>query len=98
MMAGNSLADDAGTVTLRLSLEGSQALIAIQDTGPGIPAQDLPRLFREFEQLDAGLARRNEGTGLGLALSRRLARLMNGEIAVESQLGSGSTFTFLLPL
>ena len=89
---------DHGSVTLALALEGSQARIKVQDTGPGIPAQDLPRLFREFEQLDAGLARRNEGTGLGLALSRRLARLMNGEIAVESQLGSGSTFTFLLPL
>ena len=89
---------ETGTVTLSLALEGAQARIAVQDTGPGIPAQDLPRLFREFEQLDAGLARRNEGTGLGLALSRRLAQLMNGDIVVESQPGRGSTFTFLLPV
>jgi PAS domain S-box-containing protein len=88
---------ETGSVLLRLSVAGSQARIAVQDTGPGIPARDLPRLFREFEQLDAGLARRNEGTGLGLALSRRLARLMNGDIVVESQPGLGSTFTFLLP-
>jgi signal transduction histidine kinase len=87
---------ETGTVTLRLSLEGDLARIAVQDSGPGISAQDLPRLFREFE-LDAGLARRNEGTGLGLALSRRLARLMNGDIVVESRPPLGSTFTFLLP-
>jgi PAS domain S-box-containing protein len=89
---------ETGTVTLSLSLEGPQARIAVQDTGPGISALDLPRLFREFEQLDAGLARRNEGTGLGLALSRRLAQLMNGDIVVASQPARGSTFTLLLPL
>jgi signal transduction histidine kinase len=89
---------EAGTVTLRLTLEAGRARVAVQDTGPGIAAQDLPRLFREFEQLDVGLSRRNEGTGLGLALSRRLARLMDGDIGVESQPGHGSTFTLTLPL
>jgi PAS domain S-box-containing protein len=89
---------ETGTITLSLSVDAGLATIAVQDTGPGIAAQDLPRLFREFEQLDVGLARRNEGTGLGLALSRRLARLMGGNIFVESQLGQGSTFIVILPL
>jgi signal transduction histidine kinase len=89
---------ETGTITLSLSLDAGLATIAVQDTGPGIAAQDLPRLFREFEQLDVGLARRNEGTGLGLALSRRLARLMGGNIFVESQLGRGSNFILILPL
>ena len=89
---------EQGSVTVRLSQEAGQARLAFQDTGPGIPAKDLPRLFREFEQLDEGLARRNEGTGLGLALSQRLARLMNGTIDVASEPGLGSTFTLSLPL
>jgi PAS domain S-box-containing protein len=89
---------ERGSVTARLSLAEGHAFLAVQDTGPGIPAKDLPRLFREFEQLDEGLARRNEGTGLGLALSRRLARLMNGTIEVASEPGLGSTFTLSLPL
>jgi signal transduction histidine kinase/integral membrane sensor domain MASE1 len=89
---------EAGSVTLSLDLEAVQARVAVQDTGPGIAALDLPRLFREFEQLDTGLARRSEGTGLGLALSRRLARLMGGDIVVASRPARGSTFTLLLPL
>ena len=88
---------EQGTVTLRLAPEGGHVRIAVHDTGPGIPESDLPRLFREFEQLDAGLARRSEGTGLGLALSRRLANLMGGDILVESRLQVGSVFTLILP-
>jgi PAS domain S-box-containing protein len=89
---------ETGTVTVRLSTDPSHATISVQDTGLGIAPHDLPRLFREFEQLDAGLARHSEGTGLGLALSRRLARLLKGDIVAESQLGQGSTFTLILPL
>ncbi len=89
---------EAGAIALRLSIGDGQALAAIQDTGPGIAEDDLPRLFREFEQLDVGLGRRNEGTGLGLALSQRLARLMGGDISVASTLGQGTTFTLALPL
>ncbi len=89
---------EQGTVTLELALEDHRARIVVRDTGPGIAEADLPRLFREFVQLDSGLARRSEGTGLGLALSRRLARLMDGNITVESRLGQGSAFTFSLPL
>ncbi len=89
---------EKGTVTLELALEDNRARITVRDTGPGMAEADLSRLFREFVQLDSGLARRSEGTGLGLALSRRLARLMDGNITVESRLGQGSAFTFSLPL
>ncbi len=88
---------ETGRVTVGIHLREAGVDVRVQDTGPGIAAQDLHRLFREFEQLDEGLARRNEGTGLGLALSRRLARLMNGDILAESEAGRGATFTLSLP-
>lgn len=67
---------------------------AVTDTGPGIAASDLQRLFEPFTQLDGSSTRRHGGTGLGLTISRRLAEIMGGTIAVDTQLGQGSTFTF----
>jgi PAS domain S-box-containing protein len=72
--------------------------IEVSDTGIGIADQDLSRLFTEFQQLDAGPGRQKEGTGLGLALTKRFAELHGGQVIVESSLGSGSTFTLRLPL
>ena len=66
------------------------------DTGPGIAAEDHERIFEEFQQTDARRKQR-EGTGLGLALSKRLVELHGGRIWVESELGKGSTFVFTLP-
>ncbi|WP_256376083.1 ATP-binding protein [Zoogloea sp. LCSB751] len=66
----------------------------VQDTGIGIPAADNAGLFALFEQGDGSSTRRYGGTGLGLALSRKLAHLMNGEIVVHSLPGAGSTFRF----
>ena len=66
------------------------------DTGPGIAAEDRERIFEEFQQTDAGIEQR-EGTGLGLALSKRLVELHGGRIWVDSELGRGSTFVFTLP-
>ena len=72
--------------------------IAVADTGIGIAKADLGRLFREFQQLDAGHGRQQEGTGLGLALTKRFAELHGGEVNVQSVPGKGSTFTLRLPV
>jgi signal transduction histidine kinase len=70
--------------------------VSVADTGPGIAVEDLKRIFEEFQQTEAGLQQR-EGTGLGLALSKRLVELHGGRIWVDSKLGRGSTFVFTLP-
>jgi two-component system, sensor histidine kinase and response regulator len=71
--------------------------LAVKDTGIGIKPEDLPRLFRDFEQLESGSARRHQGSGLGLALTKRFVELQGGAISVESEYGSGTTFSVVLP-
>ena len=89
---------DGGTVALRARREDDCLEIAVVDTGIGIAREDFAKLFKPLVQLDAGLARRHSGVGLGLALARRLAELHGGTIEVESEPGKGSTFTLRLPL
>ena len=78
-------------------LDPERLQFSVRDNGIGIKAEDLPRLFREFEQLDAGTARKYEGTGLGLALTKKFVEIQGGIITVESEYGKGSTFNVILP-
>lgn len=94
---------DAGSVTIELRLarapNGSTLLvIAVSDTGIGVPRSMRDALFEPFQQADSSITRRYGGTGLGLALSKRLTELMGGTIAVEDRPGGGSTFVVTLPL
>jgi PAS domain S-box-containing protein len=77
--------------------DASHLMLVVTDNGIGIKAEDMARLFTDFEQLDAGIARRHTGTGLGLALTRKLVELHGGTISVASEFGKGSTFTVVLP-
>jgi signal transduction histidine kinase len=89
---------NGGTVTLEINTEQDGSLrLSVLDTGIGISEQDLPRLFQPFMQLDSGITRKYQGTGLGLALSQRFAQLHGGHLEVESQPGQGSRFSLVLP-
>src|SRR5262249_59941884 len=78
--------------------EGGDGLrCVVSDTGSGMTPEQMNKLFQEFTQADVATGRKYGGTGLGLALSRRLCRMMGGEITVESEPGGGSAFTVRLP-
>ncbi|WGM37617.1 ATP-binding protein [Caulobacter sp. NIBR1757] len=89
---------EAGEIRVAVARRGEALRFQVSDTGIGIAAEPLGKLFGRFEQADASTSRRYGGTGLGLAICRQLTELMGGEIGVESQLGKGATFTFTLPL
>jgi len=98
-LLGNAIKFTAsGAVTLQVAQIAQQISFKVSDTGIGIAPSQLGRLFQSFEQADSSITRAYGGTGLGLAISRDLARLMGGDIAVESAPGSGSCFTLMLPL
>ncbi|MEP0872727.1 GAF domain-containing protein [Trichocoleus desertorum AS-A10] len=96
---------EAGSITLQVQKQlmpteaGDRAMLqfSVIDTGIGISATDQALLFQPFQQLDAGLDRKYEGTGLGLALSRKLAQLHDGDLTLQSEVGKGSCFTLCLP-
>jgi hypothetical protein len=81
----------------RLSGPGPWVYVRVEDTGAGIPADRLQAIFEPFVQVDMALTRAHGGAGLGLAISRRLARLMGGDVTVRSEVGAGSTFFLWLP-
>jgi signal transduction histidine kinase len=88
---------DEGEVGLSVRSTQNEIQLSVRDTGIGIPAHAMKELFQDFHQLEAGDGRRYEGTGVGLALSRRLARALGGEIEARSEEGRGSVFTLILP-
>ena len=85
-------------VSTRLTEDGSSVEFAVADSGIGISPEDLTKLFQSFVQLDSSLSREYSGTGLGLALVRKMAEMHGGTVGVTSQLGEGSRFSFTLPL
>ncbi len=90
---------DGGEVVIRVTTVPVQMFrIDVEDTGIGIQPTDLKRLFKEFEQLDGGISKKYAGTGLGLALTKRLVEAQGGAVAVKSTLGKGTTFSAILPL
>jgi CheY-like chemotaxis protein len=88
---------DAGHVAVTASMNGQYLVVAVSDDGPGIPVQDRERIFESFQQGGRG-APKEEGTGLGLTLSRRIVELFGGKMWLQSELGSGSTFSFSIPV
>jgi CheY-like chemotaxis protein/signal transduction histidine kinase len=88
---------DTGEIVVTLSDEGSTLHIEVEDTGAGIPADQLPIIFDKFRQVDGSSSRRVGGTGLGLAIVREVSHVLGGSVTVKSTLGRGSTFTVTLP-
>ncbi len=89
---------DGGSVSVRARTEDGQILVAVQDTGVGISAEDQQLVFDEFKQVGRHYTNKHEGTGLGLSLTRRFVQLHGGTLELESEPGAGSTFTFTLPV
>ncbi|MEP6551611.1 MAG: HAMP domain-containing sensor histidine kinase, partial [Gemmatimonadales bacterium] len=88
---------EGGSVGLRAESLGGRVLVRITDTGIGIPVEQLERIFDPFVQVQSGPTRASDGVGLGLAISRDMARQMGGDVSAESETGKGSVFTLSLP-
>ena len=98
-LIGNAIRyTEKGTITVKAWLEKKQVWVAVMDTGIGIKSEDLPYIFERFWRADKSRSRYSGGTGIGLAISRRLVELQGGKIAVESEIGKGSIFRFSIPI
>jgi len=89
---------DKGVISLEYQLDESKCEVSVSDQGIGIPADQLPALFQAFHQVDGSYRKVYEGTGLGLYLCKKILGMMGGAIRVKSELGVGSTFTFMIPI
>jgi PAS domain S-box-containing protein len=87
-----------GQVRISCRTENDRYCLSVSDTGIGMRSEDIPGLFQPFHQIDTGLARKHEGSGLGLSICKKLLDMMNGTIDVRSQWGQGSTFTIRFPI
>ena len=93
-----SLSEEKGEVKIVCLKCDSRIEVEIRDSGIGIKDEDIGKLFQPFQQLDTGISRKYEGTGLGLSVCKRILDMLGGDIRVKSQFGKGSTFTFTVPL
>jgi len=89
---------EGGTITLAVEARGDALAFAVRDSGIGMTPEQLARLFQPFTQADSSTTRKYGGTGLGLTISRRFARMLGGDVSAESELGAGTTFRLLLPM
>ncbi len=89
---------DKGEVKIVCLKRDSRIEVEVRDSGIGIRDEDMGKLFQPFQQLDTGISRKYEGTGLGLSVCKRILDMLGGDIRVKSQFGQGSTFTFTVPL
>ncbi|MGD0339838.1 MAG: response regulator [Bacteroidota bacterium] len=88
---------ETGEISLSVKYADDALSFAVKDTGIGIDRKNLERIFEEFQQIDSSTTRKYSGTGLGLPIARRLARMLGGDLAVESEFGKGSVFTLAIP-
>lgn len=97
---GRETRDEGASVVLVSEASGrpSSLVITVEDTGVGIKPEDMDKLFQEFSQIESGFTKSYEGTGLGLALTKKLVELHGGRIWAESEYGKGSRFNFMLPV
>jgi signal transduction histidine kinase len=87
-----------GSISVAAGAQDSWVEVRVSDTGEGIPPEDLPNIFERFYRVDRSRARATGGSGLGLTIAKRLVEAHGGKIAVESQLGKGSSFSFTVPI
>ncbi len=89
---------DGGKVDIQADIKDEQLRVSVTDTGIGIKPEDMDKLFKTFQQIDSEYTQEYGGSGLGLALTKKLVELHGGKIWAESEFGKGSTFTFTIPL
>ena len=98
-LVGNAIKfTDAGEVSIAAGAWNGHFAVSVRDTGPGIPLDQQSRIFDQFHQVDSSLTKAKGGTGLGLAIAKQIVEMHGGRIWVESTLGQGSTFRFMLPV